>query len=146
MWFLTLIPYNECLTESSIAEPLPNRDVIDHRASVTYHLVEEGTKRERAMPIDSIGFPYNINVKRSCATYWQCMVRPKGSPCKALAAVIDSHAYLLRNLSSHTFRFVCIERTWQEVDSQLDLLVIIGYRIKCTYYGRVILTRGGFAR
>ena len=133
MWFLTFIPYNECLTESSIAEPLPNRDVIDHRASVTYHLVEEGTKRERAMPIDSIGFPYNINVKRSCATYWQCMVRPKGSPCKALAAVIDSHAYLLRNLSSHTFRFVCIERTWQEVDSQLDLLVIIGYRIKCTY-------------
>ena len=65
---------NDCLTESSIAEPLPSRDVIaDHRASVTYHLVEEGTKRGRAMLVDILGFTYNINAKRSYATYWQCL-------------------------------------------------------------------------
>ena len=55
---------NDCLTESSIAEPLPSRDVIaDHWASVTYHLVEERTKRGRAMLLDSLGFTYNINTK-----------------------------------------------------------------------------------
>ncbi|CAH3042265.1 unnamed protein product, partial [Pocillopora meandrina] len=45
---------SQIIMKSSITEPLPNRDVMDHRASVTYHLVEEGTKRERAMPIDSL--------------------------------------------------------------------------------------------
>ena len=81
---------NDCLTESSIAEPLPSRDVIaHHRASVTYHLVEEGTKRGRAMLVDSLGFTYNVNAERSYATYWQCTVRPKGNPRKASVAERD---------------------------------------------------------
>ena len=53
---------NDCLTKSSIAEPLPSRDVIaDHWVSVTRHLVEQGTKRGRAMLVDSLGFTYNIS-------------------------------------------------------------------------------------
>ena len=53
---------DDCLTESSIAEPLPSCDVIaDHQASVTYHLVEQGAKRGRAMLVDSLGFTYNIS-------------------------------------------------------------------------------------
>ena len=81
---------NDCLTESSIAKPLPSCDVIaDHQASVTYHLVEEGTKCGRAMLVDSLGFTYNINAKRSYATYWQCTVCPKGNPCKASVAERD---------------------------------------------------------
>ena len=94
---------NDCLTESSIAEPLPSRDVIaDHRASVTYHLVEEGTKRGRAMLVDSLGFTYNINAKRSYATYWQCTVRPKGNPCKASVAERDGTFQAGKNSHNHS--------------------------------------------
>ena len=94
---------NDCLTESSIAEPLPSRDVIaDHRASVTYHLVEEGTKRGRAMLVDSLGFTYNVNAKRSYATYWQCTVRPKGNPCKASVAERDGTFQAGKNSHNHS--------------------------------------------
>ena len=94
---------NDCLTESSIAEPLPSRDVIaHHRASVTYHLVEEGTKRGRAMLVDSLGFTYNVNAKRSYATYWQCTVRPKGNPCKASVAERDGTFQAGKNSHNHS--------------------------------------------
>lgn len=94
---------NDCLTESSIAEPLPSRDVIaHHRASVTYHLVEEGTKRGRAMLVDSLGFTYNVNAKRSYATYWQCTVRPKGNPCKASVAGRDGTFQAGKNSHNHS--------------------------------------------
>ena len=73
---------NDCLTESSIAEPLPSRDVIaDHRASVTYHLV---------------------NAKRSYVTYWQCTVRPKGNPCKASVAERDGTFQAGKNSHNHS--------------------------------------------
>ena len=35
------------------------------------------------MLVDSLGFTYNVNSKRSYATYWQCTVRSKGNACKA---------------------------------------------------------------
>ena len=94
---------NNGLTESSIAEPLPSRDVTaKHRASVTYYLVEEGTKRGKAMLVDSVGFTYNINAKRSYATYWQCMVRPKGNPCKASVAERDGTFQAGKNSHNHS--------------------------------------------
>ena len=94
---------NDYITESSIAEPLPSRDVIaDLGAPVTYHLVEEGTKRGRAMLVDSLGFTYNVSAKRSYATYWQCTVRPKGNPCKASVVERDGAFQAGKNSHNHT--------------------------------------------
>ena len=93
---------NDCITESSIAEPLPSRDVIaDLGAPVTYHLVEEGTKHGRAMLVDSLRFTYNVNAKRSY-TYWQCTVRAKGNPCKASVAERDGTFQAGKNSHNHT--------------------------------------------
>ena len=41
------------------------------------------------MLVDSLGFTYNVNSKRSYATYWQCIVRPKANACKAPIAERD---------------------------------------------------------
>ena len=101
---MAFTPDNDCLTESSITEPLPSRDVIaDLRASFTYPLVEEGTKRGRATLVDGIGFTFNINAKRSYDTYyWQCTVRPKGNPCKASVAERDGTFQAGKNSHNHT--------------------------------------------
>ena len=57
--------------------------VMDKPGPVTFQLVEEGTKQRRTKLVDSLGFNYNIQSKRSYATYWQCTHRPKGNVCKA---------------------------------------------------------------
>ena len=59
-------------------EPTLTNDVSAHpeASPVTFHLVEQGTKRRKTMLVDSLGFTHNVNSKRSYATYWQCTVRP----------------------------------------------------------------------
>ncbi|XP_068750508.1 uncharacterized protein [Montipora capricornis] len=75
------------LAKSSISEPSLSNDVSAHpeASPVTFHLVEQRTKRRKTL-VDSLGFTYNVNSKRSYATYWQCTVRPKGNACKASIA------------------------------------------------------------
>ena len=67
------------LREHSFVEPEADHDAIaDQEAStVTYQLVQQGTKRGKARLVDSLGFTYNLQYRRSYATYWQCTVRPK---------------------------------------------------------------------
>jgi hypothetical protein len=84
--------------ESSIQDPPIGNIVVDH-ASVTYKIVDEGTKRRKICLLDSIGFSYNIHSKRSYATYWQCTVRPKGNPCKA--SVIERNGAYQKGKSAH---------------------------------------------
>jgi hypothetical protein len=66
---------------------------------VTYHVVENGTKRRKISWVDSVGFTYNVHSKRTCATYSQCTVRPKGNPCKA--SVIERNRSFQTGKSVH---------------------------------------------
>jgi hypothetical protein len=84
--------------ESSIQDPPIGNIVVDH-ASVTFKIVDEGTKRRKICLLDSIGFSYNIHSKRLYATYWQCTVRPKGNPCKA--SVIERNGAYQTGKSAH---------------------------------------------
>ena len=60
--------------------------IADQEAStVTYQLVEQRTKRGKARLVDSLGFTYNLQFRRSYVTYWQCTIRPKENPCRASA-------------------------------------------------------------
>ena len=89
---------------SSINEPLVNHDVsADLGASpVNYRLVEQRTKRGRAMLLDSLGFTYNINSKRPYATYWQCTVLPRGNYCKALVTERHGTFHARKNSPNHS--------------------------------------------
>lgn len=73
------------LDEQSIGEPVRGQDftVNQEVAGITFHLVEQGTKRGKARLVDNLGYTYNFDHRRSYATYWQCTVRPKGNPCRA---------------------------------------------------------------
>ena len=51
---------------------------------VTYKIVEQGSKRGKVKLIDSNGYTYNIKSRGVNIVYWQCSVRPKVNPCKAL--------------------------------------------------------------
>ena len=91
------------LAESSISEPSLSNDVSAHpeASPVTFHLVEQGTKRRKTMLVDSLGFTYNVNSKRSYATYWQCTVRPKGNACKASVTERDGKFQAGKNPHNH---------------------------------------------
>ena len=67
--------------ESSICEPLPSHNVsVDLEASpVTYHLVEQGTKRCRVILVDNLGFSYNINSRLLYLAHWQCTAAQKAA-------------------------------------------------------------------
>ena len=51
---------------------------------VTYKIMEQGSKRGKVQLIDSNGYTYNIKSRGVNVVYWQCSVRSKGNPCKAL--------------------------------------------------------------
>lgn len=74
--------------ETSLEDP-PLMQDFDSEAQATppvlvsFQLFEEGTKRGRSKLIDSLGYTYNIKLRRPNVTYWQCTVRPKVNPCKA---------------------------------------------------------------
>ena len=70
------------LEESSLLEPSIG-EVEVGQPTVTYQIVEEGTKRRKQKLIDSLGYTYNIKERGKASTYWQCTVRPKGNYCKA---------------------------------------------------------------
>ena len=53
------------------------------------------------MLVDSLGFTYNLNGKRSYATYWQCTVRPKDNPCKASVTQRDGRFQAGKNAHNH---------------------------------------------
>ena len=46
--------------------------------------MEQGSKRGKVKLIDSNGYTYNIKSRGVNVVYWQCSVRPKENPCKAL--------------------------------------------------------------
>jgi len=52
--------------ESSIEEPVMRDTTLQHpnRDQVTFQLVEEGSKRRKTKPVDSLGYSY----KRNCLT------------------------------------------------------------------------------
>lgn len=58
-------------------------DLTDQVETVTYQILEQGTRRARAKLIDSNGYTYNVKSQSPKATYWQCTVRPKLNRCKA---------------------------------------------------------------
>ena len=88
---MTFILGNDCLTESSIAEPLLGYS--SDNPIGTCHIKEKGTKRKEPMLVDSDGYSYNINrhSKTRCTTYWQCTHRPniKTKRCKATVTQTD---------------------------------------------------------
>ena len=55
----------------------------------TFQLVEEGSKHRKMKLVDSLGYSYNVRSKWSYATYWQCMVRPRGNACNAMVIQQD---------------------------------------------------------
>ena len=70
------------LEESSLLESSMG-EVEVSQLTVTYEIVEEGTKRRKQKLIDSLGYSYNIKEREKASTYWQCTVRPKENYCKA---------------------------------------------------------------
>ncbi len=84
--------------EASLLET-PMGNVMINHDPVTYHVVENGTKRRKISLVDSVGFTYNVHSKRTYATYWQCTVRPKGNPCKA--SVIERNGSFQAGKSVH---------------------------------------------
>ena len=50
--------------------------------------MEQGSKQGKVKLIDSNGYTYNIKSRGANVVYWQCSVRPKENPCKAL---VTSH-------------------------------------------------------
>ena len=66
---------------------------------VTYKIVEQGSKRGKVKLIDSNGYTYNIKSRGVNVVYWQCSVRPKVNPCKAL--VIERGSSFQSNSTSH---------------------------------------------
>lgn len=51
--------------------------------TVTYEVLEQGTRRARTKLIDSNGYTYNVKSRTPKATYWQCTIRPKLNRCRA---------------------------------------------------------------
>jgi len=47
----------------------------EQSGTVTYEVVEGGTKRGKPMLVDSDGYHYNVRRKTQKATYWQCTLR-----------------------------------------------------------------------
>ena len=70
--------------EESIPDPQIQSDTQDVPRSLTFHLIEGGTKRSILNFGDSDGYSYNVQLRRNTCTYWQCTVRPKGNRCKAI--------------------------------------------------------------
>ena len=68
---------------------------------ITYQLVEQGSKCGKTILVDSLGFTYNLQSKRSYATYWQCTVRPKGNACKASVTERDGTFQGGKNAHNH---------------------------------------------
>lgn len=66
---------------------------------VTYKIVEQGSKRGKVKLIDSNGYTHNIKSRGVNVVYWQCSVRPKVNPCKAL--VIERGGSFQSNSTSH---------------------------------------------
>ena len=58
-------------------------DPTEQVETVTYQILEKGTRRARAKLIDSNGYTYNVKSQMRKGTYWQCTVRPKLNRCKA---------------------------------------------------------------
>ena len=51
--------------------------------------------------LDSLGYSYNIRFKWSYATYWQCVVCPRGNECKATVIQWDGNFHSCENAHNH---------------------------------------------
>ncbi|KAK3875764.1 hypothetical protein Pcinc_019403 [Petrolisthes cinctipes] len=70
--------------EESLDDPAIHNNELQPESVITFQLSEKGTQRGRDKLVDSHGYTYNKKMQRSNVTYWQCTVRPKRNPCKAL--------------------------------------------------------------
>ncbi|KAK3858804.1 hypothetical protein Pcinc_035028 [Petrolisthes cinctipes] len=70
--------------EESLDDPAIHNNELQPESEITFQLFEKGTQRGRDKLLDSHGYTYNKKMQRSNVTYWQCTVRPKRNPCKAL--------------------------------------------------------------
>ena len=70
--------------EKSIPDPPIQSETQDGPESLTFHLIEGGTKRSKIKLADSDGYSYNVQLRRNTCTYWQCTVRPQRNRCKAI--------------------------------------------------------------
>lgn len=69
--------------------------------TVTFQVIEKGTQRRKTSLVDSLGFTYNLQSRRSYATYWQCTVRPKSNPCRASVIQRDGVFQPGKNAHNH---------------------------------------------
>lgn len=92
------------IVESSIEEPVLGDITLENPNNhhVTFQLVEEGSKRRKTKLVDSLGYSYNVRSKRSYATYWQCVVRPRENACKATVIQRDGNFHSGENAHNHT--------------------------------------------
>lgn len=101
---MTFILGNDCLTESSIAEPLLGYS--SDNPIGTCHIKEKGTKRKEPMLVDSDGYSYNINrqSKTRRTTYWQCTHRPNIKTKRCKASVLQSGKKFRAGRHSHNHK------------------------------------------
>ena len=102
--FFPLYPEPCPIVESSIEEPVLGDITLENPNNhhVTFQLVEEGSKRRKTKLVDSLGYSYNVRSKRSYATYWQCVVRPRENACKATVIQRDGNFHSGENAHNHT--------------------------------------------
>ena len=94
-------PLPTVLEEDSMDDPTPMDIDPQPAPSVTYEMVEEGSKRRCKKLIDSIGYSYTFKEKTKTTNYWQCSVRPKGNPCRATVKEQDGSFIPGRNTHNH---------------------------------------------
>ena len=86
------------LFEDSIEDPTIHECPVGE-FPVTYKIVEQGSKRGKVKLIGSNGYTYNIKSRGVNVVYWQCSVRPKEEPCKAL--VMERNGGFQSNSTCH---------------------------------------------
>ena len=68
---------------------------------VMLQLVEEGSKCLKTKLEESLGYSYNVTSKQSYATYWECVVHPRGNACKSTVIQRDGNFHSRENIPNH---------------------------------------------
>ena len=68
---------------------------------ITYQEIKGGTEHEKTKLAKRDGYSYNIKLKRARVTYWQCTVRPRGNPCKAMVVQPGSEYQQSNQIHNH---------------------------------------------
>lgn len=108
--------------ESSIEDPAIRDTDLQPECEVKFQLIEEGTNRGRVKLIDSLGYTYNIKMRRPNVTYWQCTVRPKVNPCKAV--VTQRNGTFVKSSLCHNHPASTGSATTTKVTSQVKKLAV----------------------